>query len=162
MSAVSLATSVPVMPMATAILARLMAGASLTPSPVMATTSPLACRASTMRILCSGEIQRPIHDAGVRALDLGGVDHLAEDPAIGLYFPACSAEIDPKVVVGTVSKVQPVAVEALPQPVASQLQHVLAGGAGCQVDFGQLPDVEIALVLVRPFLPGVPIMVGAV
>jgi hypothetical protein len=35
--------------------ARLMAGASLTPSPVMATTSSLACSASTMRILCSGE-----------------------------------------------------------------------------------------------------------
>ena len=38
MSAASLATSVPVMPMATPMSACLRAGASLTPSPVMATT----------------------------------------------------------------------------------------------------------------------------
>ena len=54
MSALSLATSVPVMPIATPILARLIDGASLTPSPVIATTSPSSRSASTMRILCSG------------------------------------------------------------------------------------------------------------
>ncbi len=54
MSAASLATSVPVMPMATPMSARRSAGASLTPSPVMATTSPRACRAWTRRSFCSG------------------------------------------------------------------------------------------------------------
>ena len=54
MSAASLATSVPVMPMATPMSACLSAGASLTPSPVMATTWPLDCSASTRRSFCSG------------------------------------------------------------------------------------------------------------
>ena len=54
MSAASFDTSVPVMPMATPMLAVLSAGASLMPSPVIATTWPLRCSASTMRSLCSG------------------------------------------------------------------------------------------------------------
>ena len=57
MSAASLATSVPVTPMATPMSARLSAGASLTPSPVMATTSPRACSALTMASFCSGEVR---------------------------------------------------------------------------------------------------------
>ena len=54
MSAASLETSVPVMPMAMPMLAVLSAGASLMPSPVMATMCPLRCSAPTMRSLCSG------------------------------------------------------------------------------------------------------------
>ena len=54
MSAASFETSVPVMPMATPILAALSAGASLMPSPVMATMWPLRCSAPTIRSLCSG------------------------------------------------------------------------------------------------------------
>ncbi len=54
MAAASFETSVPVMPMATPISARLSAGASFTPSPVMATTSPRACSACTRRSFCSG------------------------------------------------------------------------------------------------------------
>ena len=54
MCAASLATSVPVMPMAMPMSARFSAGASFTPSPVMATNSPCAWSACTMRILCSG------------------------------------------------------------------------------------------------------------
>ena len=54
MSAASLETSVPVIPMATPISACFNAGASFTPSPVMATTWPFACRARTSRIFCSG------------------------------------------------------------------------------------------------------------
>ena len=54
MSAASLETSVPVMPMAMPILAVLSAGASLMPSPVMATMWPLRCSALTMLSLCSG------------------------------------------------------------------------------------------------------------
>ena len=53
-SADSLATSVPVMPMATPMSARFSAGASLTPSPVIATIWPSPCSASTMRTFCSG------------------------------------------------------------------------------------------------------------
>ena len=53
-SAASLETSVPVIPMATPISARLSAGASLTPSPVMATISPFAWSELTMSSLCSG------------------------------------------------------------------------------------------------------------
>ncbi|MNN16682.1 hypothetical protein D3C81_1298300 [compost metagenome] len=51
----SLDTSVPVIPMAIPISAALIAGASLTPSPVIATTWPLRCRDFTIRSLCSGE-----------------------------------------------------------------------------------------------------------
>ena len=54
MSDASLATSVPVIPIATPMSAALRAGASLTPSPVMATTCPSALSASTIRSLCSG------------------------------------------------------------------------------------------------------------
>src|ERR1043165_3214327 len=60
MSAVSLATSVPVMPIAIPMSARLMAGASLTPSPVIATTSSLACSASTIRIWSAGDHPHPV------------------------------------------------------------------------------------------------------
>ena len=55
MEAASLLTSVPVIPMATPMSARLRAGASFTPSPVMDTILPRRCQASTIRILCSGE-----------------------------------------------------------------------------------------------------------
>ena len=58
MSAVSLETSVPVIPMATPMLARFSAGASFTPSPVMATTCPLALKASTIFVLCWGETRQ--------------------------------------------------------------------------------------------------------
>ena len=47
-------TSVPLLPIATPISARLIAGASFTPSPVMATNSPFACSAATMLIFCAG------------------------------------------------------------------------------------------------------------
>ncbi len=55
MSAASLVTSVPVMPMATPMSAVRSAAASLTPSPVMAATWPLALSARTTRTLCSGD-----------------------------------------------------------------------------------------------------------
>ncbi len=55
MSAASVVTSVPVMPMAMPISALFSAGASLTPSPVIATTCPRLVRASTTRSLCAGE-----------------------------------------------------------------------------------------------------------
>ena len=54
MSAASFVTSVPVIPIATPISARLSAGASLTPSPVIATTLPSAFSRSTRRTLSSG------------------------------------------------------------------------------------------------------------
>ncbi|KAH3659767.1 hypothetical protein OGATHE_005812 [Ogataea polymorpha] len=56
MSAASLATSVPFLPMAIPISASLSAGASFTPSPVMATMSPRICNARTMDTLCSGVV----------------------------------------------------------------------------------------------------------
>jgi hypothetical protein len=55
MSAGSLATSVPLRPIATPMSARLSAGASLTPSPVMAITCPRRWRAWTSLSFCSGE-----------------------------------------------------------------------------------------------------------
>ncbi len=54
MSAASLETSVPVMPMAMPMSACLRAGASLTPSPVIATTWPRDWRDFTSRSFCSG------------------------------------------------------------------------------------------------------------
>ena len=54
MSAASLETSVPVMPIATPMSAVFSAGASLTPSPVIATIAPSRCNAFTIRSLCSG------------------------------------------------------------------------------------------------------------
>ena len=57
MSQASLATSVPVMPIAMPILAVFRAGASLTPSPVMATTCPRLLSAFTILSFCSGSIR---------------------------------------------------------------------------------------------------------
>ncbi|HEY5878257.1 MAG TPA: hypothetical protein VIU11_05070 [Nakamurella sp.] len=57
MSAASLVASVPLMPIATPTSARVMDGASLTPSPVIATTSRCDWSARTMRSLCSGEVR---------------------------------------------------------------------------------------------------------
>ena len=57
-SAVCLDTSVPVMPIATPMLARFRAGASFTPSPVIATTCSRAFMASTIRVLCWGETRQ--------------------------------------------------------------------------------------------------------
>src|SRR4029453_14744699 len=54
MTAASLDTSVPVMPMATPMSAALRAGASFTPSPVMATTFPARLSSRTRRSLSSG------------------------------------------------------------------------------------------------------------
>ena len=54
MTAASLETSVPVMPMATPMSAVLSAGASLTPSPVIATTLPFSFSSRTRRTLSSG------------------------------------------------------------------------------------------------------------
>jgi hypothetical protein len=54
-SAASLETSVPVIPIATPMSAFFSAGASLTPSPVMATISPRSCSAVTILNLCSGD-----------------------------------------------------------------------------------------------------------
>ena len=53
-SAASLATSVPVMPMAMPMSAFFNAGASLTPSPVIAMTFPIDLSASTMAVLWDG------------------------------------------------------------------------------------------------------------
>jgi hypothetical protein len=55
MSAVSLATSVPLIPIATPISAFFRAGASFTPSPVMATISPSRCSAATSCTLFFGD-----------------------------------------------------------------------------------------------------------
>lgn len=57
MSAASLATSVPAMPMATPMEACLRAGASLTPSPVMAGTSPAWRRILTSSCLSRGSVR---------------------------------------------------------------------------------------------------------
>ncbi|KAG5460648.1 MAG: hypothetical protein BJ554DRAFT_7277 [Olpidium bornovanus] len=57
MSAASLATSVPLLPMEMPMSASLSAGASLTPSPVIATTSPAAWNARTIIILCLGVVR---------------------------------------------------------------------------------------------------------
>ena len=54
MSAASLATSVPEIPIATPMSAFLRAGESLTPSPVTATICPSSCRAETTWNFCSG------------------------------------------------------------------------------------------------------------
>ena len=53
-TAASLETSVPVIPMATPMSADFRAGASLTPSPVIATTLPFSLRSRTRRTLSSG------------------------------------------------------------------------------------------------------------
>jgi len=54
MSAASLVTSVPLIPMAIPMSAALMAAASFTPSPVMATMFPCALSAWAILSLCSG------------------------------------------------------------------------------------------------------------
>ena len=54
MLAASFETSVPLMPIAIPMSARLRAGASFTPSPVTATISPISLRASVILSLCCG------------------------------------------------------------------------------------------------------------
>jgi len=54
MSEANLATSVPVIPIATPMCAYFRAGASLTPSPVIATTWPISYRDLTSSLLCLG------------------------------------------------------------------------------------------------------------
>ena len=80
------ATSVP-LPMATPMSAALMAGASLTPSPVIATTSPFFLSVSASSTLCSGAT-RPTTPMLVDSLEplrfgqrgeLGAEDRLARD-----------------------------------------------------------------------------------
>lgn len=56
MSAASLATSVPVIPIETPISAFLIAGESLTPSPVTATTYPALWQPFTIISFCAGEV----------------------------------------------------------------------------------------------------------
>ena len=81
-----LATSVPV-PMAMPMSAALMAGASLTPSPVMATTSPFLRRVSTSSTLCSGATRPTTPMSSIRASrsasgqgrEVGAQDRLAGD-----------------------------------------------------------------------------------
>ena len=55
MSAASLATSVPVMPIATPMSAAFSAGESLTPSPVMAATSPTLLKDCMILNLSAGD-----------------------------------------------------------------------------------------------------------
>ena len=82
-----LATSVP-LPMAIPMSAALMAGASLTPSPVMATTSPFVLRVSTSSTLCSGATRPTTPMSSIRARrsvlghggEVGSQDGLAADP----------------------------------------------------------------------------------
>ena len=74
--AASLATSVPVMPIATPMSAAFSAGASLTPSPVIATTLPSACSASTMRSLCAGATRAYTDVLRTAAAKAGGVERV--------------------------------------------------------------------------------------
>ena len=69
-TAASLETSVPVMPMATPMSAVFRAGASFTPSPVMATTLPFSLSSRTSRTLSSGATRAttPISSSSPREL----------------------------------------------------------------------------------------------
>src|ERR1700760_1086616 len=67
-----LATSVP-LPMAIPMSAALMAGASLTPSPVMATTSPFFLSVSASSTLCSGATRPTPPIPSIRAPRRGGL-----------------------------------------------------------------------------------------
>ena len=84
-SAASRATSVPPRPIATPMLARRSAGASLTPSPVTATKCPDACAAATRSSFCSGVTRAKTlacaiacgSTRGARTRQLGAGQHLA-------------------------------------------------------------------------------------
>ena len=64
------ATSVP-LPIAIPMSAALIAGASLTPSPVMATTSPFALSVSASSTLCSGATRPTTPIASIRSIRSG-------------------------------------------------------------------------------------------
>ena len=76
-TAASLETSVPVMPIATPMFAALSAGASLTPSPVIATIWPLCWSSRTRRTLSSGAT-RAITPISARLRDQLVVAHRRE------------------------------------------------------------------------------------
>ena len=69
-TAASLETSVPVMPIATPMSAVFRAGASFTPSPVIATTLPFSLSSRTRRTLSSGATRAttPISSSSVSEL----------------------------------------------------------------------------------------------
>ena len=64
MSEASLATAVPVMPIAMPMSASFSAGASLTPSPVIATISSASLSSRTMSCLCLGSAREKTHPPG--------------------------------------------------------------------------------------------------
>ena len=90
-TAASLVTSVPVMPIAMPMSAFFNAGASLTPSPVMATMSPLRCSRSTSRTLSWGVTRAITPTSSIAASglvvgqrrELGAGEHAALDAELG-------------------------------------------------------------------------------
>src|SRR5262245_19430280 len=96
----SLATSVPLIPIATPMSALLRAGASLTPSPVMATNWPRCCSASTSRGLCRGETREdrgrrrnPAQALLVQAVELAGVHGGERAPGVVTVEPELPADL---------------------------------------------------------------------
>ena len=90
-SAASLVTSVPVMPIATPMSARVSAGASFTPSPVMATMFPCCLRMLTRRTLSSGATRAttPMSSTSARSCVVGHRGELGagERPAFDAELP---------------------------------------------------------------------------
>ncbi|MCY1525710.1 hypothetical protein D9M68_606990 [compost metagenome] len=82
--AASLAASVPLIPMAMPMSARLRAGESLTPSPVMATRSPMACKRSTRRSLWLGLVRANTLVSFSRASSSASLSSSRSAPVSGL------------------------------------------------------------------------------
>ena len=92
-----LATCVPV-PMAMPMSAALIAGASLTPSPVMATTSPFFLSVSTSSTLCSGATRPTTPMSSMRASRSSSLSAANSDPSIAVPgMPSCFAMAAPVV-----------------------------------------------------------------
>jgi hypothetical protein len=98
MTAASLETSVPVMPIATPMSAALRAGASLTPSPVMATTLPVRLSSRTIRSLSSGATRATTPISGSWVSSSSSLMAANSAPVMARPWIPSSAAIAPAVV----------------------------------------------------------------
>ena len=126
-AAASLATSVPVMPIAMPMSAFLSAGASLTPSPVIATTWPWACSAVTTRSLCEGETRaKTVMSSSARS---SSASSIASSSAPETTRPCCRSPIS-RAIASAVTGWSPVIITTR-MPAVSQVRiAAVASGRG--------------------------------
>ncbi len=128
MSAVSLVTSVPAIPMAIPTSASFRAGASFAPSPVMATMCPCLLRASTILYLCSGETRAKTATSSITSARASSSISSRSEPA-RVFDPSEAIPIS-FAIASAVTLWSPVAIITLIPALWQRAMEVLASGLG--------------------------------